>query len=142
MQFNNPGRQEISRMLSEASTIAVVGLSPNPHRDSHTVSKAMQQFGYRIIPVRPKADEILGEQVYPDLKSLPEVPDIVNVFRAPEHVPAIVDDCIELGVKVLWLQEGVVNIKAAERARAHGITVVMDLCIFREWVALKGGATP
>lgn len=142
MQFNNPGRQEISRILSEANSIAVVGLSPKPHRDSHTVSKAMQQFGYRIIPVRPDANEILGERVYPDLKALPEVPDIVDVFRAPEHVPPIVDDCIELGVKVLWLQEGVVNVKAAERARAHGITVVMDLCIFREWVALKGGATP
>lgn len=142
MEFNNPGRQEISRILSQANTIAVVGLSPKPDRDSHTVSKAMQQFGYRIIPVRPTSDEILGERVYRDLKSLPEVPDIVNVFRAPEHVPPIVDECIDLGVKVLWLQEGVVNVKAAEHARAHGITVVMDRCIFREWVALKGGATP
>jgi predicted CoA-binding protein len=80
--------------------------------------------------------------VYADLKSLPEVPDIVDVFRAPEHVPDIVEDCIELGVKVLWLQEGVVNTTAAEKARKHGITVVMDRCIFKEWVALKGGATP
>jgi len=142
MDFANPGRETISRILAKASTIAVVGLSPRPERASHGVSRAMQEFGYRIIPVRPRAEEILGEPAYPNLKSLPVKPDIVDVFRAPEHVPDIVDDCIELGIKVLWLQEGVVNVPAAEKARAHGITVVMDLCIYKEWIALRGGATP
>lgn len=142
MAFANPDREKISRILSDASTIAIVGLSPNPERASHGVAKALQQFGYRIIPVHPKADEILGEPAYPDLKSLPALPDIVDVFRAPEHVPDIVDDCIALGVKVLWLQEDVVNPEAAEKARKHGITVVMDRCIYKEWIALKGGATP
>src|SRR5690606_26372782 len=122
--------------------IAVVGLSPDPERPSNGVARALQQFGYRIIPVRPKVDTLLGESAYPDLRALPVRPDIVDVFRAPEHVPEIVDDCIALGVKVLWLQEGVVNVAAAEKARAHGITVVMDRCIYKEWVALKGGATP
>lgn len=142
MEFANPGREKISQILSEANTIAIVGLSPTPERASHGVAKALQEFGYRIIPVRPKADKILGERAYPDLKSLPEKPDIVDVFRASEHVPEIVDDCIELGVKVLWLQEGVVNIPAAQKARANGIAVVMDRCIYKEWIALKGGATP
>lgn len=142
MEFANPGRDIISRILSDATTIAVVGLSPNPDRPSHGVARAMQQFGYRIIPVRPKTEEILGEPAYPDLKSLPEKPDIVDVFRASEHVPEIVDDCIELGVKVLWLQEGVIHEAAAEKARKHGITVVMDRCIYKEWISLRGGATP
>lgn len=142
MNFRNPDRDTISRLLSDATTIAVVGLSPKPDRPSHGVAKALQQFGYRIVPVHPSAGKILGEKVYPDLKSLPDVPDIVDVFRAPQHVPDIVDDCIELGVKALWLQEGVVNEAAAEKARAHGMTVVMDRCIYKEWIALKGGATP
>ncbi|HEX7030471.1 MAG TPA: CoA-binding protein [Gammaproteobacteria bacterium] len=142
MEFRNPDRDAISRILSDATTIAVVGLSPNPDRPSHGVAKAMQQFGYRIIPVRPKVEEVLGEPAYPDLRALPETPDIVDVFRAPEHAGEIVDDCIAIGAKVLWLQEGVVNEAAAEKARSHGITVVMDRCIYKEWVALKGGATP
>lgn len=142
MDFPNPDRETIRRILSDSSTIAVVGLSPDPERASHSVAKAMQQFGYRIIPVRPKAYKLLGEKAYPDLKSLPEVPDIVDVFRAPEHVDEIVEDCIAIGAKVLWLQEGVVNVPAAEKARAHGITVVMDRCIYKEWIALKGGSTP
>lgn len=142
MDFQNPDRETISRILSSANVIAVVGLSPNPDRASHGVSKALQEFGYRVIPVRPATKEVLGEKAYPDLGSLPEVPDIVDVFRAPEHVDAIVDDCIAIGAKVLWLQEGVVNVPAAERARANGMTVIMDRCIYKEWVALKGGATP
>lgn len=142
MAFSNPGRDAISRILSEATTIAVVGLSPNPDRPSYGVAAAMQQFGYRIIPVRPKVEKVLGEPAYENLRALPLVPDIVDVFRAPEHVPEIVDDCIAIGAKVLWLQEGVINEAAAEKAQAHGITVVMDRCIYKEWVALKGGATP
>src|SRR5690606_33686373 len=142
MDFRNPDRNTISRILSDATTIAVVGLSPNPDRPSHGVARALQEFGYRIIPVRPNTEKMLGEPAYPDLRALPERPDIVDVFRAPEHVPEIVDDCIAIGAKVLWLQEGVVNEAAAQKAVSHGITVVMDRCIYREWVALKGGATP
>lgn len=142
MSFTNPGQEQIRKILTEANSIAVVGLSPKTDRDSHGVAKALQGFGYQIIPVRPGVDEILGEQAYPDLKSIPEVPDIVDVFRAPEHVPDIVDECIEIGAKVLWLQEGVVNEEAATKAKKAGITVVMDKCMFKEWIALKGGATP
>ncbi len=142
MSFSNPGTEEIRKILSEARSIAVVGLSPKTGRDSHGVAKALQGFGYQIIPVRPGVEEILGEQAYPDLKSIPDVPDIVDVFRAPEHVPDIVDECIEIGAKVLWLQEGVVDEESAKRAKKAGMKVVMNKCIFKEWVALKGGSTP
>lgn len=142
MAFKNPDRETISKILSDATTVAVIGLSPRPERDSHSVGKALQQLGYKILPVRPGVTELLGEPAYPDLHALPETPDIVDVFRAPEHMPGIVDDCIELGVKVLWMQEGVINPVEAERALAHGITVIMDRCIYKEWVSLKGGATP
>ncbi|MDX1443215.1 MAG: CoA-binding protein [Gammaproteobacteria bacterium] len=142
MSFKNPDRETIRRILTESNSVAVVGLSPKPDRDSHSVSKALQQLGYQVIPVRPGVDELLGEQAYPDLKSLPELPDIVDVFRAPEHVPEIVDDAIDIGAKILWLQEGVVNEAAAEKAKKAGMTVIMNKCIYKEWVALKGGATP
>ena len=134
MPFTNPRPDEIQCLLREVRTVAVVGLSPNQARPSFRVARGLQQFGYRIIPVRPLVGQVLGEQAYPDLESLPEVPDLVDVFRAPEYVPALVDSCIKLGVKRLWLQEGVVHPEAAERARAAGITVVMDRCIWRECV--------
>ena len=136
MSFTNPPPDQIRNLLKQAHTIAVVGLSPNPGRPSFGVARAMQGFGYRIIPVRPAIDEILGEKAYPDLKHLPGPVDIVDVFRAPEHVPNIVDDCIALKVPALWLQESVVNEKAAERARDAGITVIMDRCIYKEYRAL------
>lgn len=137
MSFQNPDRSEINRILSDAKTIAVVGLSPRSDRPSHGVAAAMQRFGYRIIPVRPAVDEVLGEKAYADLRELPETPDIVDVFRAPEHVPAIVDDCIAIGARVLWLQEGVINADEAERAQRNGITVVMDRCIYKERAAMN-----
>ena len=114
----------------------MVGLSPNPDRPSFRVAQALQSFGYRIFPVRPLVAEVLGEKAYPDLESLPEVPDIVDVFRAAEHVPAIVESCIKLGIKHLWLQDGVVHEAAALRAQRAGITVVMDRCMFRDYVQL------
>ena len=113
-------------------TIAVVGLSANQDRPSFSVAAAMQGLGYRIIPVRPKVTEVLGELAYPDLASVLQQIDLVDVFRAPEHVPGIVDACIALGVKYLWLQDGVVNEEAAQRAKAAGIIVVMDRCIWRD----------
>ena len=140
MQFINPTSDEISRLLREVHSIAVVGLSPNPARPSFRVAQGLQGFGYRIIPVRPLIIEVLGEKAFPDLESLPEIPDIVDVFRASEHVPAIVESCIKLGIKNLWLQEGVVNEDAANRALDAGITVIMDRCMWREAVRL--GAHP
>ena len=140
MHFANPGPKEISRLLHEVRSIAVVGLSPNPARPSYRVAQGLQGFGYRILPVRPMIDKVLGEKAYPDLESLPELPDIVDVFRASEHVPAIVESCIKLGIRNLWLQEGVINEAAAQRASEAGITVVMDRCMWREAVRL--GAHP
>jgi predicted CoA-binding protein len=132
MSFVNPSPEDICRLLREVHTIAVVGLSPNRARPSFGVAQAMQGFGYRILPVRPLVSEVLGERAYPDLESLPELPDIVEVFRAPEHVPAIVESCIRLGVRKLWLQDGVVHEAAALRAQQAGITVVMDRCMLRD----------
>jgi hypothetical protein len=96
----------------------------------------MQRFGYRIIPVRPALDEVLGEQAYPDLHALPEKPDLVDVFRAPEYVESIVDACIELGIRAIWLQDGVINEAAAQKAVAAGMVVIMDRCIYRDYMAL------
>ena len=132
MTFANPSPEDICKLLREVRSVAVVGLSPNPARPSFRVAQALQGFGYRIFPVRPLVSEVLGEPAYPDLESLPEMPDIVDVFRAPEHVPAIVDSCIRLGIKRLWLQDGVVHEEAALRARQAGITVVMDRCMYRD----------
>jgi predicted CoA-binding protein len=140
MRFANPSADEISSLLREVHSIAVVGLSPNPARPSYRVAQGMQGFGYRIMPVRPMVAEVLGEKAFPDLESLPELPDIVDVFRASEHVPAIVESCIKLGIKNLWLQEGVVNEDAARSAKEAGVTVVMDRCMWRDAVRL--GARP
>ena len=138
MVFVNPGPEQICQMLRSIRTIAVVGISPDESRPSFRVARGLQGFGFRIIPVRPLAGEILGEKTYPDLESLPELPDIVDVFRSAEHVPAIVESCIRLGVKNLWLQEGVVHEAAAQRARDAGITVVMDRCMWRDCRSLCG----
>ena len=116
------------KILGESRVIAVVGLSPNPERDSYGVSKSLQAQGYRIIPVNPAAgvDEILGEKVYTDLKSIPFKVDLVDVFRRSEFVPPIVDETIEIGAKYLWLQDGVEDIEGGEKAEAAGLTVIMD----------------
>ncbi len=136
MMFANPNADEIRRMLKEIRTIAVLGLSSNESRPSFQVAKGLQSKGYRIIPVRPMVAEVLGEKAYPDLESLPELPDIVDVFRASEHVPAIVESCIRLGIKRIWLQEGIVHEEAAMRAVEAGITVVMDRCLWRDCMQL------
>ena len=141
MTFTNPSPEDICKLLREVHNVAVLGLSPNPGRASFHVAQALQSFGYRIIPVRPMVAEVLGERAYPDLESLPEVPDIVDVFRAPEHVPAIVDSCIKLGIKNLWLQDDVVHEEAALRAQQAGITVVMNRCMFRDYTQLCGTNT-
>ncbi|HEY0665870.1 MAG TPA: CoA-binding protein [Gallionella sp.] len=140
MTFTNPETEQIRQLLTQVRTIAVVGLSPTPSRPSFRVAQALQGLGYRIVPVRPMVAEVLGEKAYPDLESLPSLPDIVDVFRAPEFVPAIVDSCIRLGIRNLWLQDGVVDEAAAQRARDAGITVVMDRCMWRD--AAKFGSRP
>ncbi len=140
--FRNPERPAIEALLRRARVIAVVGLSADPSRPSHGVAAALQRWGYRIIPVTPAAPEVLGARSVPDLDRLGDVlgpgerVDIVDVFRRPEHVAGIVDDCIRLGLPALWLQDGVVDAAAAERAAAAGILTVMDRCIFRDRAAM------
>ena len=136
MPFSNPSTEEIRQLLREVRTIAIIGLSPNESRPSFGVARGLQRKGYRIIPVRPLVDEVLGEKAYPDLESLPDLPDIVDVFRAPAHVPAIVDSCIRLGIKRLWLQDGVVHEEAVQKAQAAGIMVVMNRCMWRDCAQL------
>lgn len=138
MSFQNPTEEEIRAFLLRVRTIAVVGLSPRPARPSHRVAAAMQGYGYRILPVRPAVDEILGQRAYANLRALPEKPDLVDVFRAPQFVGAVVDDCVALGLSALWLQEGVIDEQAARRARAAGMFVVMNRCVYREYVHLFG----
>ena len=133
MNFINPDPDEICRILRDIRTIAVIGLSSKPDRPSFRVAQALQSHGYRIVPVSPLAQEVLGEPAYPDLESIPFKVDMVDVFRAPEHVPAIVESCIALGLPRLWLQDGVIHEEAAQKARAAGITVVMDRCMWRDY---------
>ncbi len=121
----------IARML-EAKTIAVVGLSDDPMKPSHFVSKYMQASGVRIVPVNPAVETVLGERAYASLRDVPVRPDVVNVFRLPRAVPAIVDEMIALGLTQMWVQQGIVNEAAAAKAEAHGIAVVMDRCLMVE----------
>lgn len=139
MNFTNPTPQEICALLARTRSLAIVGLSPKPDRPAFQVAQAMQSAGYRLFPVRPALDQVLGVTAYPDLSHLPELPDIVNVFRAPQHIPAIVEDCIRLGVRHLWLQQGVIHQAAAQRAVAAGMVVVMDRCIWREHLRCRLG---
>ena len=130
--FRNPDPEAICALLREAKTIAVVGLSPNPARPAFRIAQALQRFGYRVIPVRPKVESVLGEKAYAALSDVPEKIDLVDVFRAPEHVGPLVDECLRLGIRRIWLQDGVVNEEAAEKAVAGGMTVVVDRCIWRD----------
>jgi uncharacterized protein len=130
----------IDEILEKTKTIAVVGISRNPERPSHHVAAEMQRRGYRIVPVNPVLKEVLGETCYPSLRDIPFPIDLVDVFRAPEFVPAIVEDTIAIGAKYLWLQEGVVHPEAVAHAEANGIRVVSNLCLYKEhrrWQASK-----
>jgi len=122
----------IAELLRSARTIAVVGLSSKKSRPSYSVSEYMQHAGYRIIPVNPQETEVLGEKCYPDLESVPEKIDIVDIFRRSEFVSDIVDSAIRIGAGAVWMQEEVVDEVSAERARAAGLTVVMDRCILKD----------
>lgn len=132
--FTNPSADEIRTLLQGIKTIAVVGLSASPSRPSHGVSRALQGFGYRIIPINPTVSEVLGERAYPSLRDLPEPVDLVDVFRQSSHVASIVEECIASKLPALWLQDGVIDEAAALRARKAGMTVIMDRCIYRDYV--------
>jgi predicted CoA-binding protein len=127
----------IAEILHGLKTIAVVGLSSNRMRASYGVSEYMQSAGYKIIPVNPLETEVLGEKCYSTLDDVPDAVDIVDIFRRAEFVPEIVDAAIRKGVKVVWMQEGVVHEEAAQRARQAGLTVVMDRCILKEHGKLR-----
>jgi len=124
--------ESISKILASAKTIAVVGLSAKPYRASFGVTETLQSAGYHIFPVNPNETEILGEKCYARLEDIPEKIDIVDIFRRPEFVPEIVDAAIRIGARAIWMQEGVVDERAAERARRAGLFVVMDNCIAKE----------
>ena len=124
--------KSISEILHSARTIAVVGLSNKRFRPSYGVSEYLKRVGYRVIPVNPLEDEVLGEKSYPDLDSLPVPVDVVDIFRRSEFVPEIVEAAIRNGAKAIWMQEGVIHEQAARRAEAAGLTVVMDHCILKE----------
>jgi uncharacterized protein len=127
-----PGGDPVAEILKRYKTIVVVGLSSNPMRPSHGVASYLQDVGYRIISVNPNEREVLGEKSYARLEDVPEKVEIVDVFRRAEDVPPVVDGAIRAGVKVVWMQLGIINEAAAERARVAGITVVMDACILIE----------
>ena len=121
-----------NRILGEFRNIAVVGLSANSERPSYRVASYLAEQGYNIIPVNPNAQEVLGKKSYPDLSSIPETVDVVEIFRRSEDVMPVVEEAIKIGAKAVWMQEGIVNEEAAARARGAGLLVVMDKCMFKE----------
>ena len=129
MPHRNPSDAELKQLLSSASTIAVGGASSNPERSSNGVMGRLLKLGYHVIPVNPHETEVLGQKAYASLSEISEPIDIVNVFRRPEYTPAIADEAVRVHAKTLWLQQGVWNDEAAARAKAGGLTVIMDACI-------------
>ena len=119
----------MKEILLSTKTIASVGLSSNPSKESYGIVQYLKDQGYRIFPVNPTATEIMGEKAYPDLSSIPDTVDVVQVFRKPEDVPPVVEEAIKIGAKVVWMQEGVVHEGAAQKARDAGLQVVMDACM-------------
>lgn len=128
--MQNPSNEELKKILEEAKTIAVVGLSANPERTSYQISEAMQKAGYKIIPVNPTIDgKVLGEQAYPSLLDVKEKIDIINVFRRPEYLPEIAKEAAQTDCRVFWAQQGIVNEEAYHYLKERDFTVIMDLCI-------------
>ncbi|HEX9913172.1 MAG TPA: CoA-binding protein [candidate division Zixibacteria bacterium] len=127
----------MEKIFKDSKTIAVVGLSSNPSRPSYSVARYLQSQGYKIIPVNPNEKEILGEKSYPDLVSIPDKIDIVDIFRRSEDVPPVIEQAIEIKAKVVWMQEGIVNEEAAKKASDAGLTVVMDKCMYKEHCKCK-----
>jgi predicted CoA-binding protein len=128
MAFQNPPDATIKEVLSTPQTVAVIGCSPNPDRDSHRIAKLLKARGHRIIPVNPEHREILGEACYASLRDIPEPVDMVDIFRRSEHVAPIIDEAIETGAKIVWMQLGVIDEQAATKAQGAGLTVIMDRC--------------
>lgn len=128
-------------ILRNSKSVAIVGLSNNPERASHHVGSYLKEQGYKIIPVNPAEKEILGEVCYPDLASIPEKIDCVDIFRKSEDVPPIVEEAIRCGAKAVWMQEGVINGVAAATARQAGLKVVMDKCMLKEHVKMTGSGS-
>lgn len=126
--FRNPPDDAIREILSRPRRIAVVGCSPDPHRDSHRIARLLGEKGHTVIPVNPRAHEILGHRSYPTLHDIPEPVDMVDVFRRADQAGAVVDAAIAVGAKIVWLQLEVIDAAAAARAQAAGLTVVMDRC--------------
>ena len=129
MAHRNPTTDEIRTLLTNAKTIAMIGASSNPDRPSYGIMQKLQRAGYRVIPVNPREKEVLGETAYPSLVDIHEPVDIVDVFRRSEDTPPIADEAVKIGAKALWLQSGISNDDAAARAKAGGLTVIMDACI-------------
>lgn len=130
--YKYPDDEWLRKLLQESRTIAVVGLSPKPHRDSFKVASYLRAQGYRVIPVHPRAQEVLGERVYRSLDEIPEQVDIVNVFRRSEETPAVVKAAIPLKPRAVWLQLGIASLEAAELAAAAGLPIIMDRCLMLE----------
>ena len=132
----------VREMLETTNTIASVGLSSNPEKESHWVVTYLKRQGYKIIPVNPNASEIMGEKAYPSLSEIPGKVDVVQIFRKPEDVPPVVDEAIKIGAKVVWMQQGIVNEEAGQKAQDAGLFVVMDTCMRAAHQWLKIGSKP
>ena len=128
MSLGNPSDDEIRDILTEPMTVAVVGCSPDPTRDSHKLARALQTMGHKVVPVNPQARHVLGVRCYASLRHVEEPVAMVDVFRKSELVPGVVDDAIAIGARIVWLQLGVIHEEAAARARAAGLVVIMDRC--------------
>jgi uncharacterized protein len=136
----NPTAEKIRILLQESRTVAVVGLSDKPYRTSHSIARALQEFGFKVFPVNPNlSDPVLGEEPYASVGEIGEPVDIVDVFRRSEKVMPTAKDAVAAGAKVLWMQSGVINEEAAAYAKEHGLTVVMDRCIMVDYASLVGG---
>jgi uncharacterized protein len=140
--MSNDHDRKMRDIFTSAKTIASVGLSSNSEKESYGVALYLKEQGYRIIPVNPTATEILGEKVYPSLSAIPEKVDVVQVFRKPEDVPPVVEEAIMIGAKVVWMQEGIVNHEAAQKAEEAGLQVVMDACMRATHKRLNSGPKP
>jgi predicted CoA-binding protein len=131
--------RELLQILKTAKTVASVGVSSNDEKPSYWIFQYLLQHGYHMIPVNPTASEIHGQKVFPDLSSIPEKVDVVQVFRKPEDVPPVVEEAIRIGARVVWMQEGIVNERAAQKAEAAGLKVVMNRCMMKTHDRLIGG---
>ncbi|API94035.1 hypothetical protein J32TS6_04380 [Virgibacillus pantothenticus] len=129
MAWENPTNEELKQILTSSKTIAVVGLSNNPERTSYQIAKIMQQEGYRIIPVNPTVEEVLGEKAYASLTEVPDPIDIINVFRRAEFLPEIAEEAAQTNCKIFWAQQGIINEEAYHYLKQRDFTVIMDLCI-------------